>query len=191
MRPFLIALALIAGVLILPQARADAGLAGYWNGDGKDDEGRRYEIEIVIGRGGQASYEYRSLGSGHACTGTLSLLGREGDAFRYRDELQRGPAACGGYGRVELKPRGDGSSLFYTRFGGGFALRGDLRGFRLTVKPETCAECTAAEAQDIASCRFLAMKEGQSDAATKACLDSAARSEEACRRALKCPALGP
>jgi hypothetical protein len=172
----------------LRPAGADAGLAGHWEGEGKDDDGLRYEIEIAIGRDGQASFEYSPLDADHACVGTLTLLGRENESFVYRELVTRGPADCKSHARVTLKPRGDGTLIGFHHAGGGAAMRAELHGFRLTVKPETCAECIEAEAQDEIGCRYLATKEGRSDAADKACQETAAAFAASCRATLRCPA---
>jgi hypothetical protein len=169
-------------------ASADTGLAGHWDGDGRDESGQSYKIEIAIGRDGHASFEYGPLDGAHTCAGILTLLVRENDTFIYRDRVTRGPAACRSYARVALKPTADGTSLAYDRTGGGMALHALLRGFRLTVQPETCAECDGAEKQDAVGCRYLARQEGRTS--DKACLDSAAALADACRAALHCPATG-
>lgn len=186
MRPRLFACALMVCLPPALPASADAGLAGHWEGDGSDEDGQSYEIELAIGRDGRASFEYGPRDGAYTCTGTLTLLGRENDTFIYRDSVTRGPADCRSYGRVALKPTADGTSLAYDRTGGGMALHALLHGFRLTVQPETCAECDEAESQDAIGCRYLARQEGRTS--EKACLDSAAASAKACRAALHCPA---
>jgi hypothetical protein len=191
MKAYLSLAALSLGLVWASGAGADAGLAGHWQGDGSDDSGQRYELEIAIGRDGRASFEYALRDASLVCTGSLTLLGREDDAFVYRDVLTRGPVSCPSYGRVALKPRGDGTWLTYDRFGGGLALRGELRGFRLTVKPETCEECAQAQMEDEIGCKHLAEKEQRDEAANKACFDSALAFAASCRRALRCPESGP
>jgi hypothetical protein len=191
MKPYLSLAALTLGLAWASGIRADAGLAGHWQGEGSDDSGQRYEIEIAIGRDGGASFEYALGNANLVCTGSLALVGREEEAFVYRDALTRGPASCPSYGRVTLKPRSDGTWLTYDRFGGGFTLRGELRGFRLTVKPETCVECAQAQKEDEVGCRYLAEKEQRDEAANKVCFESAVAFAASCRKALRCPASGP
>jgi hypothetical protein len=187
MRPYPFVLAAL--LLLWPHpAGADGGLAGHWEGDGRDEDGRRYEIEIAIGRDGGASFEYAPLGADYTCVGSLTLLRHESESFVYRELVSRGPADCKSRARVTLKPRSDGTLLGFHRTGGGAAMNAELHGFRLTVRPETCAECDEAEAQDETGCRYLSTKESRSAAADRACQDSAAAFAATCRRALNCPA---
>lgn len=190
MKPYLF-LALLFILLPLRPAGADAGLAGHWEGDARDDDGQRYAIEIAIGRDGGASFEYAPLNADHTCVGTLTPLGRENESFVYRELVTRGPTDCKSRGRVTLKPRGDGTLMGFHRTGGGGAMRGELHGFRLTVSPETCAECDEAESQDEIGCRYLTTKESRSGDDARACQESAAALAATCRAALHCPAPAP
>jgi hypothetical protein len=192
MRPYLfLVLLFLLWPLCPAPAAADAGLAGHWEGEATDEEGRRDDIEIAIARDGRASFEYAASDADRACVGSLTLLGRENESFVYRELVIRGPADCKSHGRVTLKPRSGGVLLGFHRTGGGGAMSAELHGFRLTVSPETCAECDEAEGQDEIGCRYLAEKEQRNDAANEACLKSAAAFAATCRAALRCPAPAP
>lgn len=190
MRLYPLVVALLLFVLSPTWANADAGLAGHWEGEAKDEHGLRYEIEIAIGRDGLASFEYAPRGTAYTCVGSLTLLHRQNESFVYRELLTRGSVNCASRARVNLKPRGDGSLLGFRRTGGGTAWHAELHGFQLMAKPETCAECSEARAQDEIGCRYLAANENRSATADKACHESAATLAAACRMSLHCPAAG-
>ena len=78
-----------------------------WAGDGVQDDGQRWSVEIALKATG-AKISYASI----PCAGTLDVLATSGTTITLRETITTGTLACITGGTVDLRVEAGGSLLF-------------------------------------------------------------------------------
>lgn len=118
-RPRLLVLVVLAGVLLAAPAAASAApttlqsLRGPWAGTltGADPA-----IDVAVRLSGGKRGSTIAFTGGLVCSGVLIYLGRTGGELRFSEQIRASATdSCGGLGIVRLRVRGDGRLAYHWR----------------------------------------------------------------------------
>jgi hypothetical protein len=102
--PVVLTLAPVPALAEMPDWWRDGAV---WAGDGVQDDGQRWSVEIVLGAKG-ARVSYPSI----PCAGTLDILATAGATVTLRETIDVGQSRCITGGTLVLRVEAGGSLLF-------------------------------------------------------------------------------